>query len=149
MFWLYRHLLAKQVLNSKQSAKGFERMIREIFRRSTWLNEICQTFFEKPVQMKLLKKYAYTHTQDVKSWIYIFIVIIGRHFLAFFFFTIKLESIDNISDGSDTRNSGIWVSEVSWSVYCIIMGWIQLKQEFYPTFSLPHLMIFQWDIPKA
>ena len=33
MFWLQRHILAKQALNSKQSAKGYERIIREILRR--------------------------------------------------------------------------------------------------------------------
>ena len=34
MFWLHRHLPAKQVLNSKQSAKGYEQIIWEILRRS-------------------------------------------------------------------------------------------------------------------
>jgi len=32
MFWLHRYLLVKQVLNSKQSAKGYEKIIREILR---------------------------------------------------------------------------------------------------------------------
>ena len=32
MFWLHRHLPAKQALNSKQSAKGYEKIIREILR---------------------------------------------------------------------------------------------------------------------
>ena len=31
MFWLQRHLPAKQALNSKLSAKGYERKIREIY----------------------------------------------------------------------------------------------------------------------
>ena len=31
MFWLHRHLPAKQALNSKQSAKGYERIIQKIF----------------------------------------------------------------------------------------------------------------------
>ena len=34
MFWLRRHLPAKQVLSSKEPAKGYERIIREILRRS-------------------------------------------------------------------------------------------------------------------
>ena len=34
MFWLSRNLPAKHVLNSKQSAKGYERIIQEILRRS-------------------------------------------------------------------------------------------------------------------
>ena len=34
MFWLHRHLPAKQALKSKQSTKGYERMIPEILRRS-------------------------------------------------------------------------------------------------------------------
>ena len=38
MFWLHRHLLAKQVLNSKQSAKGYERIIPEILRRSGYFS---------------------------------------------------------------------------------------------------------------
>ena len=36
IFWLHRHLTSKQVLNSKQSAKGHERIIREILRRSEY-----------------------------------------------------------------------------------------------------------------
>ena len=38
MFWLHRHLPAKQDLNSKQSAKGHERIIREILRRSDYFS---------------------------------------------------------------------------------------------------------------
>jgi len=34
MFWLHKHLPVKQALNSKQSAKGYERIIREILRSS-------------------------------------------------------------------------------------------------------------------
>ena len=34
MFWLHKHLPAKQFLNSKQSSKGYERIIREILRSS-------------------------------------------------------------------------------------------------------------------
>ena len=34
MLWLHRHLSAKQALNSKQSAKGYERIIEDILRRS-------------------------------------------------------------------------------------------------------------------
>ena len=33
MFWLKRHLPAKQALNSKLSAKGYERIMPEILRR--------------------------------------------------------------------------------------------------------------------
>ena len=33
MFWLHWHLLAKQVLNQKQSAIGYERIILEVLRR--------------------------------------------------------------------------------------------------------------------
>ena len=33
IFWLHRHLPAKQALNSKQSAKGYETIIQEILRR--------------------------------------------------------------------------------------------------------------------
>ena len=40
MFWLHRHLPAKQVLNSKQSAKGYERKIREILRRSGYFGQM-------------------------------------------------------------------------------------------------------------
>ena len=36
MFWLHRHLPAKQALNSKQSAKGHERLIPEILIRSDY-----------------------------------------------------------------------------------------------------------------
>ena len=38
MFWLHRNLAAKQVLNSKQYAKGYERIIRQILRRSGYFN---------------------------------------------------------------------------------------------------------------
>ena len=38
MFWLHRHLLAKQGLNLKQSAKVYERIIREILRRSGYFS---------------------------------------------------------------------------------------------------------------
>ena len=38
MFWLHRHLLAKQVLNSKQSTKGYERIIQEILIRSGYFS---------------------------------------------------------------------------------------------------------------
>ena len=38
------------------------------------------------------------------------------------------------SDGSDTRNSGIWVSEVSWSVYCISCVEYNLSKNFTPHF---------------
>ena len=41
MFWLHSHLPAKQALNSKQSAKGFQRIIGEILRRSATLE--CST----------------------------------------------------------------------------------------------------------
>ena len=51
MFWLYRHLLAKQALNSKQSTKGYERIIREILRRSGYFNN---TLFQVPGRMGLL-----------------------------------------------------------------------------------------------
>ena len=34
MFWLHRHPPAKHALISKQSTKGYERIIREILRRS-------------------------------------------------------------------------------------------------------------------
>ena len=34
MFWLQRHLQAKQDLNSKKSAKGYERIIQKIFIRT-------------------------------------------------------------------------------------------------------------------
>ena len=38
MLWLHRHLPAKQALNSKQSAKGFEGIIQDILRRSGYFN---------------------------------------------------------------------------------------------------------------
>jgi len=34
MFWLHKHLPAKQFLNSKQSSKGYERIIQGILRSS-------------------------------------------------------------------------------------------------------------------
>ena len=37
-FWLNRYLPAKQILNSKQYAKGYERIIREILRRSGYFS---------------------------------------------------------------------------------------------------------------
>ena len=43
MFWLHRHLPAKQVLNSKQYAKGYERIIRQILGRST--SQMLVVFF--------------------------------------------------------------------------------------------------------
>ena len=39
MFWLHRQPPAKQVLNSKQSAQGYERIIREILRRSGYFSK--------------------------------------------------------------------------------------------------------------
>ena len=45
MFWLHRHIRARQVLNSKQSAKRYERIIREILRRSGYFS--CTSFFLK------------------------------------------------------------------------------------------------------
>ena len=50
LFWLHRHLLAKKALNSKQSAKGHERIIWEILRRSgnfrVFLNMKNMVWFE-------------------------------------------------------------------------------------------------------
>ena len=39
-FLLHRHLPAKPALNSKQSAKGYERIIQEILRRSGYFNKM-------------------------------------------------------------------------------------------------------------
>ena len=39
-FLFHRHLPAKPALNSKQSAKGYERIIQEILRRSGYFNKI-------------------------------------------------------------------------------------------------------------
>ena len=38
MFWLHRHLPAKQAQYSKQSAKGYERIIQEILRGSGYFS---------------------------------------------------------------------------------------------------------------
>ena len=38
MFWLHRHLPAKQALDLKQSVKGYERIIRETLTRSGYFN---------------------------------------------------------------------------------------------------------------
>ena len=38
MFWLHRHLPAKQALNSKQSTTGYDRIIWEILRRSGYFS---------------------------------------------------------------------------------------------------------------
>ena len=44
-FLLHRHLPAKPALNSKQSAKGYERIIQEILRRCGYLSpKECQFF---------------------------------------------------------------------------------------------------------
>ena len=40
MFWLEKHLPAKQALNSKDSAKGYGRILPEILRRSDF-PEFC------------------------------------------------------------------------------------------------------------
>ena len=45
MFWLHRHLLAKHALNSKQSTRGYERIIREILRRSGCSNILSPIFY--------------------------------------------------------------------------------------------------------
>ena len=42
MFWLLRHLTGKVALNSKQSAKGYERIIQEIL-RSGFCNDSVQS----------------------------------------------------------------------------------------------------------
>ena len=39
MFWLRRHLPAKQAINSKQSTKEYERIIRDILRRSGYFTQ--------------------------------------------------------------------------------------------------------------
>ena len=39
MFWLHRHLLAKKALNSKQCAKGYERIIQDILRKSGYFSK--------------------------------------------------------------------------------------------------------------
>ena len=41
MFWLHRHLPAKQALNSKQSIKGYKRIIQEILRNPGYFNFAC------------------------------------------------------------------------------------------------------------
>ena len=38
MFWLHKNLPAKQALNSKQSGKGYVRIIRKILRKSGYFN---------------------------------------------------------------------------------------------------------------
>ena len=41
MFWLDRHLTAKQAIKLKQSIKGYERILRNILRRSGYLLYLC------------------------------------------------------------------------------------------------------------
>ena len=52
MFCLHRHLQTKQALNSKHSAKVYERIIREILRRSGYFNRKWEFF---PQQTHLQK----------------------------------------------------------------------------------------------
>ena len=49
IFWLHRHLMAKQVLNSKQSAKEYERMNREILRRSGYFSTYINFVISKNI----------------------------------------------------------------------------------------------------
>ena len=44
MFWLHRHLPAKHVLNSKQSAKGYLRIIREFLRSGYFSSQLFALF---------------------------------------------------------------------------------------------------------
>ena len=53
MFCLHRHLQTKQALNSKHWAKVYERIIRDILRRSGYFNRKCEFF---PQQTQLQKK---------------------------------------------------------------------------------------------
>ena len=67
MFWLYKHLPPKKALNSKESVKGYERIIQEILRRS------CYTLFICPWKIDLvhaiessktsINNYAISHSQ--------------------------------------------------------------------------------------
>ena len=73
MFCLHRHLQTKQALNSKHSAKVYERIIREILRRSGYFNPKCEFF---PQQTQLQKK--------IGGFCPIFINVTRFFFLLFF-----------------------------------------------------------------
>ena len=70
MFWLHRHLPAKQALNSKQSAKGYERMNQGILRRSGYFTSKMFFFGMVVLHNFYVDNYVGNSRYDLKNYVH-------------------------------------------------------------------------------
>ena len=135
MFWLHRHLPAKQALNSKQSTKGYKRIIQEILRISVCFTIPCHVYVYTTRQVFQILKFTQHQVQQKK--------ILNIVFYSNFYFTYRyvLKRLDDISIKTifQFKRSFYYFSDIIKN-YCTVV--------FFSTIIIQYIYFFQNHFSK-